>query len=171
MDRSLSLKYFVVILIIILLVAGIAFYLNQRQVHRETYIYPVSITGDLEAPFLFTGAEDFERVEIDYRGAHYRVYRMDSILKKAAPRSDNFDLILLARDGLAAKISGLQLEEAYLNYSAKYGWEAINLKHPVSSNVKEIEKIIITANDTGTLPEEALRIISPEEDFAVLTAG
>ncbi len=167
MKQKVSFKYKILVIISLLIGVGIGFFLPTGQM--ETYIPPLNVTGDVDNPFVVKDEEEIELVEISYKETDYQVYKLQKIVEMAVPFTEEFDLYLVGNDGLTARLSGSQLEKCYLNYSSQNGWEAINLHHPVSTNIKELDKIIVSTK--GELPESALRVITPEENKGGVTPG
>jgi len=164
--QQVSFKYKILIIVILLIGIGIGFFLPTGQ--PEAYIPPLWVIGDVENPLQIKKLA-IDPINIQYRGTEYPAYPFQKLLEKAVPLTEEYDLFLVGNDGLTARLSGSQLAESYLNYSATHGWQAINLNHPVSSNIKELDSIIVSA--TGILPESSLRVITPVENITGITPG
>ena len=67
---------------------------------------------------------------------------------------------------MSAVIDGQDLEGCHLLFSDR-GWEVINLFHPVSSNVKRIQEIVIIAEDAPL--DYGINIITQDANLAHFT--
>lgn len=110
------------------------------------------ITGDLEAPFTlsYEDWESLEKEEFQYEGEARKGVPFHTLLEKGGLLSEDGRANLLGRDGMMASFPISSLSEGYILFSDK-GWEAVHLKHPPSSNVKEISRILVT-DETAAVP-------------------
>lgn len=133
-------------------------------------VFPLEIIGDVESPLRIRGlSEAPEILEIERHGEKRQVLSLSDLISMAGPQGDAFDILFKAHDGFSALISGENLKESYLALDTDETWEAINLKHPRSSNIKNIKDIVIVSND---LPLGAgFNIIEPRRNIARLSIG
>lgn len=157
--------YLIVLVFILGIVIGYTLHIGKQKY----YVPPLKVTGDVKEPIQLRDQDKMENFKIKYRGQDYRAFKLVNLIEQALPSSGKYDLVLIGDDGLSALLAGDELKESYLNYSVDNGWQAINLNHPVVSNIKHIREIVVCA--FGSLPEEALRIITPDKNITGLTAG
>jgi len=86
-----------------------------------------------------------------------------------ARNTANLNILFNSLDGFFAEIDGEELSGSYLTWSKESGWEAINLNHPVSSNIKDISDIVIVADDVSL--QDSFNIVEPGENLLSLTPG
>lgn len=127
------------------------------------------VKGDVANLINLKDYRDIDKVKIDYEGESLNVFKLKDIIQQAQPVADAFDVIYSADDGLKARLSDKNLDDCYINFSKENGWEAINPKYPVSSNVKYLEEIIVRVKKDDL--ENSFNIISPEDNFVKTTPG
>lgn len=141
---------------------------SQQRCFAEGYIPTVTIQGDVENPFKLKNPEDFKRIKIEYKGKELSVLRLEEIIEKAVPAKEDYELVFTAIDGFRASIPGSNLEKCYLYFSEKYGWEAVNLNHPVSSNIKHLKEIMVVSKLKDF---NSFSIILPDKNLLKMTPG
>ncbi|NLM51585.1 MAG: hypothetical protein GX197_02020 [Firmicutes bacterium] len=133
------------------------------------YMPACLISGDVHRAFTLDSMETFTPVEFSYKGEYFHGIPLADIVQHAEPITTDFDLLLIGQDGLSAQFSGNKLEGSHITFTTKNGWEAINLNHPVSSNIKKLEKIIVMAKEP--VPEYGVNIITPTQNLHTLMPG
>jgi hypothetical protein len=156
--------FFIVIVLLIFLVGNTNYSNNS-----EGYIPSLVVQGDVAKVLKYKRIEAIDKTKIKYKDQELEVFRLEDIIDKADPVSNKYDIIFSATDGLRARISGIATKKSYINFSEKNGWEAINLNHPVSSNIKFIRKITIVSRTTET--DKTFRIISADKNIIQRTPG
>ena len=149
--------------------AALGYFVPGYILVEESYIPPVHIIGDVSA-IVKVDKETLDRYEVksEYTG-DTRALSLEEIVFQAGPVSPAFDLYIIAAGGRTAMLSGDQLKDSYIAFGSSNGWEAINPNHPVSSNIKDIEEIVIVSG--GGDGDFGLNIITMEENISQITPG
>lgn len=130
----------------------------------------LEILGDVESPFGINSlAEAPATKEIEHRDKTIEVIPLGLLIEEASPYGSDYQILYIAHDGFSAQIANDNLNDCYLTVTEENGWEAINLNHPVSSNIKHIKEIVIVSNDTPV--EQRFNIIAPGRNLASITIG
>ncbi|HAA38382.1 MAG TPA: hypothetical protein DCE00_05870 [Firmicutes bacterium] len=165
-------KYPVMILLLIIgiLLGGllrevIAGKTNQVFVN---FVPILQVGGDVAQPLMIKDDSSFAQVEFTYKGECLQGIPLADIVQSAVPVGNNNKILFIADDGLSAVIDGQDLEGCHLLFSDR-GWEVINLFHPVSSNVKRIQEIVIIAEDAPL--DYGINIITQDANLAHFTPG
>ncbi len=131
---------------------------------------PLEVVGDVDNSFSLSGMEDGPvPVSIEHRGKQISAYALDDLLEKAVTRGTSFSIMIQSHDGFVAHIDGENLDKSYIALTVENGWEAINFNHPVSSNIKNLKRVVVIAD--GLTPEEMFHVINPDGTLASLSAG
>jgi len=133
------------------------------------YMPACLIIGDVHQAFALDSMETFTPVELNYKGEYFQGIPLADLVQHAEPVTAEFELLLIGQDGLSAQFNGDKLEGCHLTFTVKNGWEAINLNHPVSSNIKRLEKIIVMAQEP--VPEYGVNLITPTQNLRTLMPG
>ena len=165
----LILRWKQIVLVLIFFVLGLGTGLFWPGGDKSGYIPALRLSGDVEKPLQVKELTKNNLLNIEYRDSSYRVIRLKELVERAIPRSNNYELVLIGEDGLTACLAGTQLEESYIYYSTSSGWSALNLNHPISSNIKQLEQIIIVSLEP--LPDRTLSFISPNENIRQISPG
>ena len=160
-----------------LLLAGIlvGFAGQEVRIHstagqvKAGYTPTCLINGDVFVPFSLKGADSHVAVEFDYKGECLEGIPLADIVERAQPVTDSYDVLLIGDDGLSAILPGEDLSGSHIVLSPQYGWEAINLYHPISSNIKRLEEIVIITKEAN--PDYGLNIITADANLRLLTPG
>lgn len=166
--KNIGISEFIICLIIIVIIVSLGFFISNYG-HNNIYVPSLAIMGDIEQPFSFKSLQDFDVRKINYKDNIFKGILLSDIIKKSIPFTDEYSVVLIGRDGLMAELLGKNFEECYISFSAENGWEAINLKHPLSSNIKHIKEIGIVANEI--VMSKGLNLITPRENLASLNPG
>lgn len=138
---------------------------NSNNCYRPSF----SIIGDVKNTFKLDSYGNLERVNINYKNQKLEVIRLKELIDKVKPLTDEFSILFSARDGLGALIPGNNLDRCYIHFSEQNGWEAININHPVSSNIKYIDNIKIVSGKKDI--NNCFSIITPDENLVQNTVG
>jgi hypothetical protein len=160
------------ILSIILFLSGIGagFLIRPAIIKSVNPDVPLNIIGDVEEPGRindFNGLESIEKIE--NKGVVLKAVRLQKLIEDYKPHSDSNKIIFVSSDGLAASINSSDIEGCFITYSSNNGWEALNINHPISSNVKKITDIVISSENNAW--DYGLNIISPYKNILNITPG
>ncbi|MFZ5969091.1 MAG: alkaline phosphatase family protein [Bacillota bacterium] len=134
------------------------------------YVPPLRIVGDIENCITYQNVDKgMQRYNIQYDNSRIKAMKLEDMVGKAVPVTQNYDLLLVGEDGLVSRIPGTNLEESYISFSPERGWEAINLRHPISSNIKRMKEIIVVSNENSW--EYGLNIIEQDKNILNITPG
>ncbi|NQS76278.1 MAG: hypothetical protein HQP61_07545 [Peptococcaceae bacterium] len=134
------------------------------------HIPPLKVAGDVNQVLNLQNMDNVGRTKkISFLGTGYQAVRLVDIVNKAEPAADIEQLYLVGLDGFTAAIPAADIDGCYITFTAENGWEAINLTHPNSSNVKSIAEILVVSGGSGE--ELACHIISPDADLNKVTPG
>jgi len=159
-------KLFVLTLIVLIFVLST----NVYSLDKKTGFIPNAyIQGDVKQVINLKELQGVTTKEIEYKNHKLKVYPLKIILDKAEPINEKYEIVFSAQDGLRAKISSDKIAESYIHFSPAYGWEAINLNHPISSNIKLIESITVVTK--GEPNNNIFSIITPTENLLTKTPG
>lgn len=115
------------------------------------YIPPLRVTGDVEKVVTLNNIQDMgQPAHITYQGTEYQAFKLSGLIDKAQPAGSSREIYYVTADGFVAAIPAQTTEDCYITYSAVNGWEAINLQHPLSSNAKLLQEIIVVAAAGGS---------------------
>jgi hypothetical protein len=104
--------------------------------------------------------------EMDYREEKIEVLDMGILLEQLNPINEVFNLFLKAEDGFMVSLEGKSLNDTYLGFSHTDGWIYISDKHPVNSQIKEIEEMIFVSDeDEIDNHNYGLNLIDKDEDI------
>ncbi len=137
----------------------------------ERVSFRLEVTGDVENPVYRLDPEMLLNAgDVIYKQNKIKGYPLSYIIKKAEPRSDSYHIMYISHDGVSAVISGRNLDECYL-VPGETGWNALNPKHPASSNIKDIEKIIIITDADKLHADNAFCITDPAGKTEYISPG
>ena len=151
-------------------IGGFAF----RAVNQTpSYIPPLKIVGDVTESVTLENPNRMARFEkISYDGKKYRAIKLVDIISKAKPVGKPCQLYLVGSDGFTSSFKAERLEKCYIAFTAQNGWEAINLKHPVNSNTKALQEIIVVSDSSdGSAWDFAFTVINQDTELVSVTPG
>jgi len=134
-------------------------------------IPPLKVTGDVANIYVLQDLKDVGKpVRITFQGTRYKAVKLEDIIHKAKPVTSTGQLYLAGLDGFVSAIKTEEgIQDCYLAFTARNGWEAVNLKHPVNSNVKLLTEIIVVSN--GNTGDFAFNVTSRDGNLAQITPG
>ncbi len=135
------LKDFLLIATIMTLVSGCV---SNEQYPENSAFY---VVGDVQNSVRFTGDETKDFYEIEKDGEKFKAVSLENIINLATPKSEEYNVLLVGKDGLTAEISNNKLSECSVAYSDKNGWHNITDGYPISSNIKLLDKIVVVSNE------------------------
>lgn len=129
----------------------------------------VNITGDVENQYTLEDySEEFEWNQIEKKDRKYKGVLLKDLVKNSNPTSDDYSILLVGQDGLMAKLNGNELDECYIVNNEK-GWCSVTFNHPINSNIKSLESIVITNNIKDL--DNSINIISNNKNIYSITPG
>lgn len=141
-------------------------------IYRQTpgYIPPLKVVGDVALVVKLEDPKQMSKLhDVSYDGHKYRAIKLMDIIETAQPIASPEQIYLVGSDGFTSALSAQGLDESYITFTAKNGWEAINLNHPVNSNVKMLQEIVVVSD--GSSPNFGLTFINPDNDLITITPG
>ncbi len=136
--------------IALLLVVFILGFVFARQ-KTPIFVPPLTVMGDVETVLNVSNLKEAGQIrKIRMEFGSFKGVSLKELLAKAKPQETD-KIYVVANDGFTAALDADSLEESYITFSMKNGWELINLRHPISSNVKMIQEIIVVAKGSSPL--------------------
>lgn len=155
-------------LVLIGFVAGGLAFCTYRQ--DSGHIPPLKVVGDVAQVVKLKDPGQFGKLHrISHNGQKYRAIKLTDIITAARPVASLGQIYLVGGDGFTSSFSAQGLDKSYIAFSAQNGWEAINLNHPVNSNVKMLKEIVLVAREAPA--HWGLTVIGPDKDIARITPG
>ncbi len=138
--------------------------------HSSHFIPPLKVIGDVVNSYTLQDLKGIGKpVRITFQGTRYRAVKLADVIEKADPAPNISQLYLVGADGFVSAVKVDSIDDCFIAYTSKNGWEAVNLKHPVNSNVKLLTEIVVVSNgDTGDF---AFNVISQDSNLAQITPG
>ena len=102
----------------------------------QGFVPAFEVTGDVEQPLLLKSLEEFPDSGLELEGKTEKAARLIDIVSKAMPAAESFNVLLIGDDGLTAEVEGTSAADCHITFSQENAWEAINPRHPGSSNIK-----------------------------------
>lgn len=134
------------------------------------HIPPLKVTGDVAEVLTLQDPDSLGKMEkITFQGAGYQAVKLADLVAKAGAPADAGQIYLVGLDGFASAIKAADTEGCYISFTAKNGWEAVNLYHPNSSNVKFLTEIVVAAEGGGS--GFTFNVIDPAADLVRVTPG
>lgn len=138
--------------------------------HTPRYVPPLQVIGDVLNSYTLHDLHGIAKMEqVTFQGNRYKAVKMSDIINKAEPVPSASQLYLFGADGFIAAIKAQGIDDCYIAYTAKNGWEAVNLYHPINSNTKQLTKIVVVSD--GSSGDFAFNVIDQNSDLAQLTPG
>ncbi len=157
-----------VCLLLIGLAAG--FFIRPAIIESNNVPPPLKIIGDVEELQTINSLDELAEIErIENKGVVLKAIKLEKLIKISRPFSDSNKILFVSDDGVAAMVNETDIEKSFITYSAKNGWEAVNLNHPISSNVKNISEIVISSMNNSW--NYGLNIIKPDKNLLNITPG
>jgi hypothetical protein len=135
----------------------------------QGFVPAFEVTGDVEMPLSLKSLEEFPDSGLEPEGRTGKTVSLGDILAKAVPVSKDYSVLLIGDDGLMAEVEGVSAADCHITFSEENAWEAINPKHPVSSNIKRIKEIVVVSAEEST--SFGLNIINTVGNMEFITPG
>lgn len=139
---------------------------------RQTpaYIPPLKVVGDVARVVKLDDPRQMGKLHhVSYDGRKYQAIKLMDIITAAQPIATPGYIYLVGSDGFTSSFPAQGLEESYITFTARNGWEAINLNHPVNSNAKMLKEIVIVSAG-GSSPFD-LTVINADKELIRITPG
>ncbi|OBR90764.1 hypothetical protein CLRAG_34120 [Clostridium ragsdalei P11] len=150
-------------------ILGIAAVDIQKS-NQTSFIPTLSIIGDVPNSITFHSLKDIGKLEeIKFQGTKYKVTKLANILNKLKPLDKTFQLYLEGSDGFTSIIKSEQIEDCFISFTSKNGWEVICTKHPVNANAKSIQNIVVVSE--GNSDKYDFNIINCNRRLVKTTPG
>lgn len=134
------------------------------------YIPPLKVVGDVARVVKLEDPKQLGKLQhINYDGNNYQAMRLTDIIAAAQPVATAGQIYLVGNDGFTSSFPAEGLENSYIFFSAQNGWEAVNLKHPINSNVKMLKEIVVIAKECP--PHFGITLIKPDKELFRITPG
>jgi hypothetical protein len=134
------------------------------------HIPPLKVTGDVANVLTLQDMNSLGELEkITFQGAEYHAVKLSDIIAKAGPLANAGQLCLVGLDGFISAVKAADIDDCHIAFTAKNGWEAVNLNHPNSSNVKFLTEIVVVS-DSGS-KYFSFNVIDPDTDLVQITPG
>jgi hypothetical protein len=133
------------------------------------FVPAFEVTGDVEQPLMLKDLEEFTQSGVQLERSTGKTVSLGEILEKAVPASKDYSVLLIGDDGLTAEMEGASTADCHITFSEENAWEAINPKHPVSSNIKRIKEIVVVSDKEST--SFGLNIINTMGNLDHITPG
>lgn len=135
----------------------------------QGFVPAFEVTGDVEQSLILKSLEEFPDSGLELEGKTEKAARLIDIVSKAMPAAESYNILLIGDDGLTAEVEGISISDCHITFSEDNAWEAINPRHPVSSNIKRIKEIVVVAAaESASL---GLNIISSADNLEFITPG
>lgn len=133
------------------------------------FVPTVKIAGDINEPFALSSFDGFVVETFTVDGESFKGIPLSSIIQNTTPHWHDNQILLIGDDGLSALLDGDNLAGCYISFSNINGWEAINLYHPISSNIKNLSEIVVISEDAPL--GVGVNIITADQNLLNLTPG
>jgi len=138
--------------------------------HTPRYIPPLKVIGDVANSYTLQDIDGAGKLEqIAFQGTRHRAVKLVDIINKAEPVANASQLYLVGLDRFISAIKAEGIDDCYIVFTAENGWEAVNLKHPVNSNVKLLTEIVVVSD--GSTGDFAFNVIDQDSNLVQITPG
>ncbi len=135
----------------------------------QGFVPAFEVTGDVEQPLLLKSLEEFSDSGLELEEKPGKTVSLGEMLAKAVPTAESYNVLLIGDDGLTAELEGTSAADCHITFSRENAWEAVNPKHPVSSNIKRIKEIVVVAKEKNA--SYGLNIINTTDNLESITPG
>ncbi|MFZ5973998.1 MAG: alkaline phosphatase family protein [Bacillota bacterium] len=151
----------------VVVLAGVLLFPPKTQTPAQS----LDVIGDVAKALSITDGGGFKTEQFAYKGNTFAGIPLSDILAKVQPLAKSNSILFMTKDSLMAEIASDDLAGCYIiaPEDGKNGWEAVNTRHPVLSNMKQISSIAVVSNDLET--DNALNIVSDSQLLFTLTPG
>ncbi|WP_066499065.1 alkaline phosphatase family protein [Abyssisolibacter fermentans] len=156
---------------LVVVVIAVCIILSLIFLNKESgYIPSFKVVGDVNNVLdINKQYENLEQHKIKYKTKTIKAVKLNDLLTVSDTYDNDYDILLVSYDGLFSKLSNRQLEDSYISFSNEYGWNSINLNHPISSNIKHLKEIVVVS--TKESYEHGFNIISSNQNILSVSVG
>lgn len=134
------------------------------------YIPPLKVAGDVANSIKLEDPKGIGKTEeFIFQGKKYRGIKLADLISEAKPVAKPSQLYLVGSDGFTSAIKAEGIEKCYIAFTAKNGWEAINLNHPINSNAKLLKEIVVVSD--GSSRDFCFTVINRDTGLISVTPG
>lgn len=155
-----------------LLLGGVTMGIRDGVVGTKAthYVPPLKVVGDVASIVILQDPKEMGKLtEIAFQGTRYQVGKLADIIARAKPVDKAVQLYLVSSDGFSSAIKAGDIDDCYISFTTKNGWEAVNLKHPINSNVKSLQEIVVVSD--GSAQDFDFRVINANVNLLQTTPG
>lgn len=107
----------------------------------------LQIAGDVaECTDVKSWSDWTEKESVLCQGESYKGVLLSKVLGKTAVLGDVEQIYMISFDGFTSVIDGKDAAFCYLTYDGKMGWSILAPKHPISTNAKDLKKIVLVSS-------------------------
>ena len=130
----------------------------------------LTVTGDVANELELSSFGDYSTQRITYDENKVTAIELSAVLADAEPQGVGISIVLSAPDGVMAKIPYSDIdEECLLLLTADKGWVFYSPKHPPQAGIKNIDEIVICAEEPEVM-QKCVRMINGQDELT-LTYG
>ena len=136
-----------------------------------SFVPPLKVIGDVEQPLSVQDLRSLgQSGSVTAQNIAYQAVPMSEVLQQACPMGNPQEIHLVSNlDGFSAVLAYADINECYITFTPDNGWEAVNPKHPNSSNAKFLSEIRVVTELNN--PATGFSVISADADLAHTTPG
>ncbi len=150
------------------LVAGVA--VMGVTFRSPCHIPPLKVIGDVADVLTLHDTNSLGELEkMTFQGAEYHAVKLSDLITKAELAANADQIYLVGLDGFTSAVKAADIDDCYIAFTSKNGWEAVNLNHPNSSNVKFLTEIVVVSD--GGSKYFSFNVIDPDTDLVQITPG
>ncbi len=155
-----------IVVLIFTLVAACVF-LACAPASAEPYsasVVPVlTVTGDVENEIALQDFGEYTTTKIEYNDETLPSIQLLSVLQDAVPSGSEITLVLASPDGVMAEIPLSEIDEnCVLLLTSDNGWTFHSEKHPRQSGIKQMDQIVVCAQNPAST-QKCFRMIYSKE--------
>jgi hypothetical protein len=132
----------------------------------STYIPGLAVIGDVNE---VVSVADFKSTGAKEEALNQRLIPLKELIYMAKPAAKIYDILLVGEDGLFAQIASKNMDDCYLKFSDKNGWESITENHPINSRIKGMKEIVVVSKDNSW--DYGFNVITTRENLINITPG
>ena len=158
------------LLILSLISFSLGYLLENILSDNSTYVPELNIIGDITNSISLkadTKLLTFEKFALNSK--HKKFIKLTEILELTKLISESNNIYFISFDGVASKINSSSVKSSYITFSEKNGWENINIDHPKSGNIKDLQNILVVS--TTNLLSQVFNIILPDSNIVSFSLG
>ena len=130
----------------------------------------LTVTGDVENELVLQDCGTYDVVQTQYNDEDIPSLQLLSVLQDAVPAGSGISLFLSSPDGVMAQIPLAEIDEGcMLLLTDDNGWVFSSDKHPKQSGIKNMDKIVVCAQEPAVM-QKCFRMIYGQ-DFITRTYG